>query len=1186
MKGLKKILALLIVLAFCMGISPVSTPAAELQQDGLRVELKADRSEYKEGEDIGVTLIVTNTSEQTISNVSMENLVPDGYKLTFENQASKVVDEIGAGETVTLETIFVPMDSQMAGTGGQQGSGGTDDNQQDSEDLQESSQNGNQQITEQKVSKNTVDTGDHSNVAFWGVVCALAVCLIIGILIWKKRSARKCLSLLLVAALAGTSFGAVPAKAAPVSKTININEQVKVGDKDVVLTSVVTYDWEENQEPPSEDTSNVTREEWIVALAEAIGLEGISDGQHSYDDFADAESPEIIEAAVRMGIVPIEPDEDNMVYFHPDANASREFAAYSAVHALNYQLDENVSADWADFSETEYPQEAVKAVEAEIFQVTDNHFNPKEDLTQIEKQNALKRIMEIEGGVSGDGNGNVEYADGVELTTLTYVLDEENKIVTTEDTAKTQGWQVGEIHALFSEDGLEKDIAIKITNITENNGIVTIQYEEPTLSEVVTSFDMEGTESTEGEFIPAEGVTVVDEEASTAAYSSRATAHGSLKLFGKKKISINVGDISCSGSIDFKDLEYRFSASPSWHLITINDAYLALNTSFEYDLSYMRDLNNHVDQKIKLGTFKCPFGYGFNGAGDIYLVVTAEGGLEIGVELDSKLGLQYSERGGLRPVYEMDKELKSLKIKGALKGGLAFECGAEFLGIDLVTVGAEGGLALDGEADEFQLSPLQFCLDGKIYIYLGIYGRVGWEDLNIRYDHEILNSDNSIFMEDMHFEETGLVDACTRGSGNYDGYVKDAQTNQPIENVKIQMVKNGDIKDTTYTDHTGKYTGINLKSGSYQLRVSAPGYRPSELDVTIVGGTTTTLETQFLVKRGTEPEGTVSCFGTVTDAVTGSELAGVNVSAKSLDLGATEEVASATTNDNGQYELILPAGQYKLTFTKSGYVTNYSNVSALENKEDVNISLNPENQAATADSFRVVLHWGNTVRDLDSHLWGPQGDVPFHIYFSNKVAQNANLDVDDTTYFGPETITVEQKEAGTYSYYIHDYTNRNKTNSNALSMSEAYVELYSGNELLYTIHIPENNIGTVWHVFDIDGATGQVTLINEFSNESNSQNVGNSLAVASLEDAMVPLKDYEIQDQQETTESVIEEEQSSEASEQQNSDSETQGDITSETEEQQETEASITEEEQNSDSETQDEIIGETEAAIKTEVVD
>ena len=431
-----------------------------------------------------------------------------------------------------------------------------------------------------------------------------------------------------------------------------------------------------------------------------------------------------------------------------------------------------------------------------------------------------------------------------------------------------------------------------------------------------------------------------------------------------------------------------------------------------------------------------------------------------------------------------------------------------------------------------QLSPLQFCLDGKTYIYLGIYGRVGWEELNLRYDHEILNSDNSIFMKEMHFEETGLVDACTRGSGTYDGYVLDAQTNQPIENAKVQMVKNGDVKDTTYTDHIGKYIGINLKSGPYQLRVSAQGYQPSELDVTIVGGTSTTMETQLLVKRGTEQEGTVLCSGTVTDAMTGSGLAGVNVSAKSQNLGATEEVASATTDGNGRYELSLPSGKYKLTFTKDGYLSNYSNVTALEDKEDVNISLNPENQAATADSFRVVLHWGDTIRDLDSHMWGPEGDMPFHIYYSNKVAQNANLDVDDTTYFGPETITVEQKEVGTYSYYVHDYTNRNNTNSNKLSMSGAYVELYSGNDLLYKIHVPENHVGTVWHVFDIDGETGDVTLVNEFSNENNPGNVGNSLAIASFGETTIPMKDYEIQEQQEK--------QRPEATEEQNADTEMQ----------------------------------------------
>lgn len=99
-------------------------------------------------------------------------------------------------------------------------------------------------------------------------------------------------------------------------------------------------------------------------------------------------------------------------------------------------------------------------------------------------------------------------------------------------------------------------------------------------------------------------------------------------------------------------------------------------------------------------------------------------------------------------------------------------------------------------------------------------------------------------------------------------------------------------------------------------------------------------------------------------------------------------------------------------------------------------------------------------------------------------------------------------------------------------MSGAYVELYSGNDLLYTIHVPENHVGTVWHVFDIDGETGQVTLVNEFSNENNPGNVGNSLAIASFGETTIPMKDYEIQEQQEK--------QRPEATEEQNADTEMQ----------------------------------------------
>lgn len=161
MKRMKKILTFFIAIAFCVGIFSSSALAAESQQDGLRVELKADQSEYEEDEDIGVTLTVTNTSEQTFSNVSMENFVPEGYKLAPENQAFLTVEEIGAGESITLKTTFTSADNQAAGTGGQQGSDETKENQQGSG---------------KNVSKETVATGDQSNASIWGG-CMYSCCL-------------------------------------------------------------------------------------------------------------------------------------------------------------------------------------------------------------------------------------------------------------------------------------------------------------------------------------------------------------------------------------------------------------------------------------------------------------------------------------------------------------------------------------------------------------------------------------------------------------------------------------------------------------------------------------------------------------------------------------------------------------------------------------------------------------------------------------------------------------------------------------------------------------------------------------------------------------------------------------------------------------------------------------------------
>lgn len=56
------------------------------------------------------------------------------------------------------------------------------------------------------------------------------------------------------------------------------------------------------------------------------------------------------------------------------------------------------------------------------------------------------------------------------------------------------------------------------------------------------------------------------------------------------------------------------------------------------------------------------------------------------------------------------------------------------------------------------------------------------------------------------------------------------------------------------------------------------------------------------------------------------------------------------------------------------------------------------------DGLRVVLTWGQTPDDLDSHMIFPGNNI----YFENKTGTDAELDVDDTDSYGPETITLQK----------------------------------------------------------------------------------------------------------------------------------------------------------------------------------
>ena len=110
------------------------------------------------------------------------------------------------------------------------------------------------------------------------------------------------------------------------------------------------------------------------------------------------------------------------------------------------------------------------------------------------------------------------------------------------------------------------------------------------------------------------------------------------------------------------------------------------------------------------------------------------------------------------------------------------------------------------------------------------------------------------------------------------------------------------------------------------------------------------------------------------------------------------------------------------------------------------------------------------------------------------------MDYDDTTAFGPEIISIKSLTNGEYYYYVHDFSNRNRSNSYELSNSKATVTIFKGSSKIPLMlngkpayfMIKPNNSGTLWTVFKIivkDGAYN-IYFIDEYSNCIESTKVG------------------------------------------------------------------------------------------------
>lgn len=216
-----------------------------------------------------------------------------------------------------------------------------------------------------------------------------------------------------------------------------------------------------------------------------------------------------------------------------------------------------------------------------------------------------------------------------------------------------------------------------------------------------------------------------------------------------------------------------------------------------------------------------------------------------------------------------------------------------------------------------------------------------------------------------------------------------------------------------------------------------------------------------------------SLEGTVIDAVTGEGIADAEIT---LISGDTGEEYTTVTDEDGVYSVEAPAGVYSMQVEKEGYVQDEQEIAIGEEEGSQEIILSPE---LAAGEIRAVLSWGSTPKDLDLHLSSEAyPDDP--VFFGDKVLEGNNgtvaeLDVDETSGYGPETITIYES-GGSYVVGVHNFSGTGR-----IGETGASVRIYLPGQSPVTITAPDAD-GNFWTVCTIEN--GQIQIINEITEEA------------------------------------------------------------------------------------------------------
>jgi hypothetical protein len=344
----------------------------------------------------------------------------------------------------------------------------------------------------------------------------------------------------------------------------------------------------------------------------------------------------------------------------------------------------------------------------------------------------------------------------------------------------------------------------------------------------------------------------------------------------------------------------------------------------------------------------------------------------------------------------------------------------------------------------------------------------------------------------------------------------------PFYGVSVSDELWGSTVANTTSDSDGDFSQTPLYLGVHSLNYSKNGYFDTKMEGLLETDGQTLIVDSVRLLPDSCTTGTMS--GKITNAVTGDNMSGVHMwYANGLDKkwrGHNRGFSFFSYIGNGAWSLSRNAGWYTILSYKSGYYYAYQNVFACGNQPDQNNSMS---KILNPGEMRIMLKWPKTNpvtgEDLDSHLQIPDNaNSTFHIMYSltqkkyyyatdnytcpscssDQQSDNVTIDKDSQTMPGDETVTISSVRSGTYSFSVHNVSDRDNSSITNLRQSGAKVKVIycpvgadcSKEESVVRkkFSVPNTN-GTLWRVFTFnssdsgDGFTERRIMTYEFTPE-------------------------------------------------------------------------------------------------------